>query len=110
MAIVKATDAQKRQWAEAGELYPLFGYLTVKGSLNGTLGRWSCAIEYLGEGRDAPNYEIHAPRGMHFNDGQHTILGQIQSDLLRQVGGARLVECEKDCYATDEEYKAAKGK
>lgn len=106
--ITKATDSQKRQWAEAKELYPLFGYLTVKGSLGGTLGKWACAIEYLGEGKDQPNYEIHAPKGMHFSDGPHSLLGTTQADLFMQL--TTLEECVRECYATDAEFEAAKGK
>jgi hypothetical protein len=97
MKIRKATDIEKQRWTEAKELYPLFGYVVVEGSLGGTKGRWSCAIEYLGEGKDEPNYEAHAPKGMHFNNGDilHTVLGTTQQDLLDRLG--ELEECNEEC-------------
>lgn len=84
MKIRKATDTEKTQWADKKELYPLFGFVKVPGSLGGTLGHWQCALEYLGEGPDEPNYELHAPDGMRFDYGTHTILATTQRDLFDQ--------------------------
>jgi hypothetical protein len=95
--IRKATDAEKRQWAEKKELYPLFGFIKVKGVLGRCVGFWQCEVEYLGEGKDNPNYEIHAPKGMHFMDGCHTLLAETQADCFERLCGNDLVECSKDC-------------
>lgn len=93
--IRKAHDFEKRQWSEAGELYTLYGYVKVSAVLQGYKTSYLCPVEYLGEGRDCPNYEIHAPDGMHFDCGLHTILGVTQADLLDRVG--TLVECGEHC-------------
>lgn len=86
MRIRKATEQEKREWAAKKELYPLFGFVSV--ATQGTKGRIECAVEYLGEGEGEPNYEAHAPDGMHFYDGDalHTMLGTTQSDLLNRLG------------------------
>lgn len=81
MKIRKATDTEKKLWSESKQLYPLFGYTLVKGRMGGVISRWSCAIEYLGEGTGEPNYELHAPDGMRFTEGTHTLLGTTQDDL-----------------------------
>ncbi len=59
------------------------------------LGHWRCAVEYLGEGKGEPNWEIHAPKGMHFGCGLHTILGTTQLDMLDRI--MDLVECTEQC-------------
>lgn len=91
MKIRKAEEHEKRKWQESGELYPLHGYVRVQGVLGGIIGYWCCEVEYLGEGKDEPNWEIHAPKGMHFDDKRHTIIGTTQQDMLDQV--TELVEC-----------------
>ena len=95
--IRKATDTEKRQWAEAINLWPLVGYIKVKGVLGGTVGFWQCSVEYLGKGKNAPDYEVHAPKGMHFMNGKHTLLAETQADCLYRLIGNDLVECSKDC-------------
>lgn len=90
--IRRAHDFEKRMWSESGELYTLYGYVKVSGSLMGCKSSWLCPVEYLGEGKDEPNYEIHAPKGMHFEGGLHTILGTTQQDMFDQI--TDLVECE----------------
>jgi hypothetical protein len=56
---------------------------------------WQVPVEYLGEGKDEPNYEAIAPLGMHFDDGLHTMLGVTQRDLLDRL--TDLVECNENC-------------
>ena len=87
MKIVKATDTEKNAWRNAKELHPLYGYVMVSGH--------RCAVEYLGEGPGEPNYEAHAPQGMHFDDGLHTVLGTNQKDLFMQLSA--LEKCRRDC-------------
>lgn len=102
--IRKATDTEKKQWCTAGygntsirAMYPLFGFIKVKGVLGGTVGFWQCEVEYLGEGRNEPNYEIHAPKGMHFIEGTHTLLATTQADCFERLCGNTLVECNDSC-------------
>lgn len=92
MKIIKASEADKRHYRG---LRPLFGHVIVKGVFGKTKARWCCPVEYLGEGRDEPNYEVIAPTGMHFEQGTHTILGTTQRDLLDQID--TLVECNENC-------------
>lgn len=92
MKIIKATDADKKHYRG---LHPLFGSIIVPGVFGKTKGRWCCSVEYLGEGKGEPNYEVLAPTGMHFEQGTHTILGTTQRDLLDQIDS--LVACNKDC-------------
>jgi hypothetical protein len=79
--------------ANPREISPLFGFVMVDGH--------RVAVEYLGEGKDEPNYEALAPDGYHFDCGTHTILGTTQRDLTDQIFG--LEKCNKSCNWTGEE-------
>lgn len=92
MKIRKAEDHEK---ANYNGLYQLFGYVTVPAVVAGTKTRFVCAVEYLGEGKDNPNYEAIAPKGMKFDGEVHTLLGCTQRDLLDRL--FTLTECSKDC-------------
>lgn len=94
MKIRKAEQHEKLNYENA--VHPLFGFVKVSGVLNGVKSSWQCPVEYLGEGKDEPNYEVLAPKGMYFaDDGRHTILGTTQRDLLDQI--TTLEPCGEDC-------------
>lgn len=92
MKIRKAEVHEKRQYTG---LYPLYGFVTVPAVLGGEKTRMTIPVEYLGEGRDQPNYEAIAPKGMHFDGPLHSVIGFTQKDLLDHLG--ELEECYKDC-------------
>lgn len=77
---------------------PLYGFVKLPGILLGTKGFWVCPIEYIGEGRGEPNYEVLAFPGMHF-DGEslHSILASTLAELKDRLAGEVLVPCGKDC-------------
>jgi hypothetical protein len=84
MRIRKAEAHEKKNYTG---INPLFGFVKVRGALGGVKTSWQCAVEYLGEGPDEPNYEVIAPTGMIFApDGTHTLLGVTQSDLVNRIG------------------------
>lgn len=95
--IRKASATEKANYTVAGyKVHPLFGFIKVEGSLGGTKARWDCAVEYLGEGPENPNYEVLAPDGMRFRGGTHTLMGETQKDLCERIA-ERLETCPDDC-------------
>lgn len=93
MKIRKAEDHEKKNY-RGGR--PLFGFVTVDAVFAKAKTRFVCPVEYLGEGKDEPNYEVIAPSGLHFETNRtHTILGTTQRDLLDQIDS--LVECDENC-------------
>lgn len=95
----KASDSEKRNYADGTpKVHPLFGFIKVEGVLGGVKGHWDCAVEYLGEGRDNPNYEVMAPDGMRFEpDGCHSLLAFTQADAVSRLVGTHLEVCPDDC-------------
>jgi len=88
MRIVKAKSTEQFNWRLAGELYPLFGYITVAGQ--------RCAVEALPEREN--RYEVHAPRGYHFSShGTHTLLAGTQQELVDEVCYESFDPCGEDC-------------
>lgn len=105
--IRKAEQAEKMHYASTGPLHPLYGYITVNGVMGGTKGRWSCAVEYLGEGRDNPNYEVMAPNGLLFSpDYIHTLLASTLAEMYERLKYQRLALCPYDCDCKLSESKA----
>lgn len=93
---MKIRKAEAHEIRNYSGVYPLFGYVKVPAVLAGSKTSYNVAIEYVGEGKDQPNYEAIAPKGMHFDEeGLHTVLGPTQRDVLDRLG--TLVECTKDC-------------
>lgn len=91
MKIIKATDEEKKAYAETQPrpVAPLFGWVMMQGQ--------RIAVEYLGEGKDEPNYEAIAPTGFHFTEEVHTLIGVTQRDLLDRLAGNGLESCTKEC-------------
>lgn len=84
--IQKATLDEKRQY---DGIHPLYGYLEI--------GSHRCPVEYLGEGKDNPNYELLAPSGYQFIvNGTHTLLGFTLRDLYEQVDVDDLVRVQEE--------------
>lgn len=96
MKIRKATSTEKDNYRG---VHGLYGFVSVRGIFAKHEQTFDCSVEYLGEGKDEPNYEVIAPSGLHFEEGEltgrHTILGTTQRDMLDQI--TRLVECQGDC-------------
>ena len=62
---------------------PLYGFIKINGH--------SCIVEYLGEGKDEPNYEVLAPSGMHFvPDGITSMLGSTLAELGDRLSASML--------------------
>lgn len=94
MKIQKAELHEKQNYTG---LYPLFGYVTVQASIGGCKTRVTVPIEYLGEGKDEPNYEAILPDGLHLAcEHIHTVLGTTQADLLDRLS-VGLSECNSEC-------------
>lgn len=100
MKIRKAQHYEKQHYSG---LHPLFGYVTMSSVLGGVRTRHTVVIEYLGEGRDEPNYEAILPDGFHLAlEGIHTVLGVTQKDLKTRLS-AGLEECAPDCSCKETE-------
>ena len=86
-----ATSAEKKAYSESipTPLYPLYGFVKASGHL--------CYVEYLGEGREGPNYEVIAPEGRHFTGGLHTLLCADLCDLDERTDCYYLESCTEDC-------------
>ena len=93
--IIKATDEQKREYRNAimakgaVRVPPLYAYVTIGGQ--------ECAIVYLGEGKDAPNYELIAPDGYCLEPERHSELYSTLNEMREGLGSIRLEPCEPDC-------------
>jgi hypothetical protein len=94
---MKIRKAEAHEKANYHGVYPLFGYVVVPSVIAGVKTRHTVAVEYLGEGPGNPNYESIAPKGMHFGDGLHTLLGSTQADLLERLDIDSLNECTEQC-------------
>ncbi len=62
MKISKAEEHEKRQWKEAGELYPLHGYVQVRGTLGGS------QVGLAGSHRRSPGVDLRRGRPCHTKD------------------------------------------
>jgi len=95
--IVKATEEQKRAYAEARRHLlcepPLYGYVTICGQ--------RCVIAYLGEGQGEPNYELFAPEGYCFGPELHSDLYSTVAELregIRENERCKALQpCDPDC-------------
>lgn len=75
MRISKASPDQKASYKG---ITPLYGFARIDGQ--------RCIVEYLGEGRDNPNYEVLAPDGFRFTpEGTTTLIGFTLSDLIERI-------------------------
>ncbi|VVC05152.1 Uncharacterised protein [uncultured archaeon] len=82
MHVQKATMKQKKSY---NGLYPLYGFAKVNGQL--------CTVEYLGEGKGEPNYEVLAPENYQFvPDGVHSLLCETLTDMEVRIDGNELVK------------------
>ena len=95
MKIRKATEWEKGRWAEAKEPHHLFGNVEVSGTLGGTVSSWWCSLERYGE--TGLTYELHAPPGMHFKAGMHTLQAATEDDLNELLRDNDLAECVIGC-------------
>jgi hypothetical protein len=85
MKIRRATAEEQTAYQGISQLH---GWIKVSGQI--------CAVEYLGEGKYEPNWEVVAPSGFHFvSERTHTILGTTQRDMLDRVLG--LEPCDEHC-------------
>jgi len=76
MRIRRATPEEKARY---DGVHPLYGYaLSWKPPLK-------MEIEYLGEGKDEPNYEVLAPAGKIFAEGVHTLLATDLKELKERL-------------------------
>lgn len=86
MYIRKPTLDQKASYLG---LYPLYGFVRNNGH--------ECIVEYLGEGKDAPNYEVLAPAGFTFvPDGVTSLLCSTLDDMETRLQGNTLEQTETD--------------
>lgn len=93
MSYRKATPEEKVAYQNAPRhnVYPLAGWIKV--------GDHLCAVEDLSEWpRGNPQYEIIAPEGMHFCDGDtlHTLLCTDQKDVRERAAMADVEKCTCD--------------
>ena len=100
MAKLKIRKAEAHEKANYRGVHGLFGYIEqVPAVFAGVKTRFTVPVEYLGEGRDEPNYEAIAPNGLHWEEGDgvglHTMIGVTQKDLLDRV--YELTECSEQC-------------
>lgn len=91
LRVRKATGLESQQWrSQPDALYPLHGFVKLNG--------YDLPVEYVGEGKGQPNYEVHAPNKTHFRHaGTHTILATTLRDLTDQLAGEFLVKCNAAC-------------
>jgi hypothetical protein len=89
--VIKATDAERAEYAKSGPVYPLYGFIKHDGH--------RCAVEDLHGSWSAPDpvYEVMAPKGMHFIHSYcHSLLATSLRDVAQRLGGEKLVRC--DCH------------
>lgn len=99
MKLRKAEEHEKKNYQG---LSPLFGYVSgVPATVCGVKTRYTVPVEYLGEGKDQPNYEAILPTGLRLiGDQIHTVLGTTQRDLLDRLGyGLEL--CSSSCHCKE---------
>ena len=86
----RATPNEQNAYAgiTPAPLYPLYGFVKVDGRL--------CYVEYPGEGRGGPNYEVIAPTGFHFDGPLHTLLCVDLKDLDTRTSYG-LEPCTEEC-------------
>jgi hypothetical protein len=86
--VVKATETQRVEYAATGAVYPLYGYIQV--------GEHQCPVEDLrgSWGPEDPSYEVLAPDGYHWGNGEWTrsLLGFSLKDIAARATGAGIDE------------------
>ena len=96
MKLRKAEEHEKKNYAATNPVHPLYGYVIGVTAVVGRIKtKYTIPVEYLGEGRDNPNYEAILPDGLNMG-GIHTVLGFTQADLLERLSHG-LSECSVDC-------------
>ena len=83
----KATEQEKEAYLTTKPVYPLVGFIRHEGR--------DLPVEGLFEGKDEPNYEVMAPKGLHFSypNGEgapcasclHSLLATTLKDALDRV-------------------------
>lgn len=90
MKLRKATQAERSAHLETTPVYPLWGFVNIKGI--------DLVIEDLSNEPDGFRYEVIAPVGFHFGgDGLGALLCVNQQDMRERLAHDCLEECGTDC-------------